>query len=195
MLLAGFPRRYREIARSSWDEQYAHGEWDYLRSIREAARYALIAGYCRYLSSSAAVLDVGCGEGLLQRLLCPHYSRYLGIDLSAIAIERARAAGSGASNTSFAQADGRDYVPAEDFDLMIFNECLYYFPHPLEVIRHYEPHLRDLGAIIVSNVISRRSHVARTSVPAAYRTLDRVTVTSDEGVSWELRVLGRALTV
>lgn len=190
-LLAGLPRRHREIARSSWDEQYASGEWDYLHAVGEAARYALIAGYCRYLSPCAAVLDFGCGEGLLQQLLCPSYSRYLGIDLSGVAIARARAGAAGAANTVFVQADGREYVPADDFDLIIFNECLYYFPQPLEVVRRCEPHLREAGAIIVSNVVSRRSRLARAALAATYRALDRVTLTSDAGVSWELRVLRR----
>lgn len=194
-LLASLPRRHHEIAPSSWDEQYASGAWDYLHSAREAARYALIVGYCRCFSSRAAVLDVGCGEGLLQRLLFPSYSRYLGIDLSGVAIGHARARASGAANTAFAQADGRDYVPAEEFDLVVFNECLYYFPQPLEVVRRYERHLRDTGAIILSNVISRRSHLARAQLAAAYRQLDRVTLTSDEGVSWELRVLRRSPAV
>ena len=189
MFLAGLPRRYREISRSSWDEQYAAGAWDYLHSSREAARYALIVGYCRYLSSCGAVLDVGCGDGLVQRLLYPSYSRYLGIDLSGIAIERARAGAAAAANTVYAQADGADYAPADDFDIIIFNECLYYFPQPVAVVRRYERHLRDGGSILVSNVISRRSHLARARLAGAYRTLERVTLISDEGTSWELRVL------
>lgn len=189
-LLASLPRRHREIARSSWDEQYASGAWDYLHSVREAARYGVIVGYCRNLSSCGAVLDVGCGDGLLQRLLFPCYSTYLGIDLSELAIAHARAGAAGAANTSFAQADGREYVPPPgDFDLVIFNECLYYFPQPIEVVRRYQRHLRDTGAIIVSNVISRRSRLARAQLAAGYRQLDRVTLASDEGVSWDLRVL------
>lgn len=184
-------RRHREIPRSSWDEQYASGAWDYLRSRREAARYALIAGYCRYLSSRAAVMDVGCGEGILQRLLFPSYSRYVGIDLSGVAIERARAQAGEAANTVFTRADGREYAPAGDFDLIIFNESLYYFPRPLEVVRRYDNHLRDDGAIIVSNVIRRRSHAARAQLAAAYCTLDRVTLRSNTAESWEMRVLRR----
>ena len=190
-LLAAVARRHREIPRSSWDEQYASGAWDYLRSMGEAARYALIAGYCRYLSASAAVIDVGCGEGILQRLLVPSYSRYLGIDLSGVAIERARAGAGDAANTVFTRADGGEYAPAGDFDLIIFNESLYYFPRPLEVVRRYEGHLRDGGAIIVSNVIRRRSRVARAQVAAAYCTLDRVTLRSNTAESWEMRVLRR----
>lgn len=190
-LWASLPHRHREITRSVWDEQYASGAWDYLHSVREAARYGLIVGYCRNLSSCPAVLDVGCGDGLLQRLLFPYYSNYLGIDLSEVAIVHARASAADAASTSFAQADGREYVPPGTFDLIIFNECLYYFTQPVELVRRYQRYLRDTGAIIVSNVISRRSHLARTQLAAAYRQLDRVTLTSDEGVSWELRVLRR----
>jgi hypothetical protein len=52
-------------------------------------------------------------------------------------------------------------------------------------------HLREGGAIIVSNVIRRRSHAARAQVAAAYCTLDRVTLRSNTAESWEMRVLRR----
>ena len=48
-----------------FDTQYAGGQWDYLRSPDEAPRYGVVAGYTALLPGRPALLEVGCGEGLL----------------------------------------------------------------------------------------------------------------------------------
>ena len=61
-----------------------------LKEIGELAHYSAIVGYCYYLNKSGTILDIGCGEGILQeRLRSLNYSRYVGVDISAKAIRRA----------------------------------------------------------------------------------------------------------
>src|SRR5438477_9577372 len=75
---------------SAWTEEYETGRWDYLRKVDQLARYILLAGYAE-LFSPKAILDVGCGEGLM-RASVNHleFERYLGVDPVAVAIERAQ---------------------------------------------------------------------------------------------------------
>jgi 2-polyprenyl-3-methyl-5-hydroxy-6-metoxy-1,4-benzoquinol methylase len=70
-----------------WDSMYEQGEWDYLTKIDELGHYSLLVGYCQYLNPKGKILDIGCGEGLLQQQLryLP-YQSYLGVDVSNVAI-------------------------------------------------------------------------------------------------------------
>ena len=77
---------------ATWDKEYAAGEWSKLGNLDEMPRYALVAGYIRTFSPAANVLDVGCGEGNLSRWLFESGCRpYMGVDVSRIAINEARA--------------------------------------------------------------------------------------------------------
>src|SRR5687767_13442204 len=51
--------------KAAWEEQYRAGRWSFMRGLDESARYAVIAAFVRRLAPGGAVLDVGCGEGLL----------------------------------------------------------------------------------------------------------------------------------
>lgn len=89
----------------------------------------MIVGYCRFLRSRGAILDVGCGEGVLHRRLGSEgYSRFVGIDLSRAAIKRARQQGD--DRATFIVADASEFVPEGRFDTIIFNESLYYQDKP-----------------------------------------------------------------
>src|SRR5262249_47190801 len=78
---------------ATWDRQYARGEWEGLKSVEESERYRHVADLCRLGHVRPTILDVGCGEGVLLDWLL-HVTgampRYVGIDLSAEAIRRAR---------------------------------------------------------------------------------------------------------
>jgi len=132
-----------------FDAEYANGAWQCLRSVTELPRFSVITGYCQYYKPLGAILDIGCGEGILQESLGPaRYQRYVGVDFSQEAIQLARPKQD--EKTSFVHADARTYVPAAAFDVIIFNECLYYFADPLAVVRRYEPFLAPNGIYIVS---------------------------------------------
>src|SRR5712691_942935 len=95
-------------SRAIHNAQYASGCWDYLAGREEMPRYAVIAGYCAYRGEAAGVLDLGCGTGALRRWLRPDDAvGYVGVDVSDIAIERARRDANGAG--TFAAMDIATY--------------------------------------------------------------------------------------
>ena len=70
-----------------WEQQYRRNDWAYLSGLREAGRYAAIIAYLTHLKPRAAVLDVGCGEGILFERYRGHgYTSYVGLDISADAV-------------------------------------------------------------------------------------------------------------
>ncbi|CAD6559874.1 Ubiquinone biosynthesis O-methyltransferase, mitochondrial [Paraburkholderia kirstenboschensis] len=96
---------------------------------KEVGRYSVIVGYCLHFKPAARVLDVGCGTGILARWLSgAAISSYLGIDLSEAAIEKARQ--SNIQGAEFAVADGTAFKTSQLFDVIVFNEVLYYIRTP-----------------------------------------------------------------
>jgi trans-aconitate methyltransferase len=182
------PRRYLRLDAAAWNAQYARGRWRYLQRMDEAARYGILIGYLRVLGTDVAVLDVGCGEGILEeRLGRSRYARYVGIDLSSEALrDAARRAGVG---TTFVAADARTYTPDGRFDAIVFNESLYYVEEPRGLVQGYLQFLQPEGVVLVSMYDS--AHTRRI-----WRALDDVLETESEsrlanglGVSWTIKVL------
>ncbi|HEX6901223.1 MAG TPA: class I SAM-dependent methyltransferase [Thermoanaerobaculia bacterium] len=122
-----------------WDAQYRAGRWDYLASLEQAPRYAVLAAWSHRLCSSPSVLDVGCGEGLLLEVLRRGGDlRYYGIDFAPAAVERAR------HRIVNSEREIVDCISAEDFDvavaapnLVIFNESLNCFAEPVRLLERY----------------------------------------------------------
>lgn len=197
-LLHGFVRRLSHweagwrgdvpVAESIWDKQYQEGRWRYLGELPEAARYSLLAGYFRCLKPGGAVLDVACGEGLFLKYLAGGYAYYLGVDISAAAIARAAACLDG--RTEFVRADAEDYTAGRQFDVVVFNECLYYFYDPLRAIERYAATaLKPGGLMLLSNFLgSSRAMRLIARLKARYVPIDESTVTHDDH-TWSCMVL------
>ncbi len=153
----------------AWDDQYREQHWSYLNGSSERARYEAIAGCVQALDSKAAILDVGCGEGILGRILSPgSHSRYVGVDVSGVAIDLARAKAD--ARSSFHHADAESWNPSERFDVIVFNESLYHFHDPVSALRKYEMALNPGGVFIVC-MYSTGGHTSRlwADVLRAYR--------------------------
>lgn len=171
----------------NWDAEYRRGRWDYLRSLDELAHHSVIAGYCKFLRAGGAILDLGCGEGVLIDIMDPQaYSEYLGVDIAPAAIERALARYNG--KRRFVVADISAYQPPKRFDIVIFNESLYYLSDPLAVMRRYENYLAADGMFIVSMYLYEKAPLWRRLV-AAYDVIDSTAVANKKGMVWHCKVL------
>jgi SAM-dependent methyltransferase len=140
--------RAPNVSADTFDQQYRAGYWDSLRALDNLGGLVTVFGYCQYFAPQT-ILDVGCGVGLLaQKLKVLPYSRYLGIDVSPVAIGEAGKLAD--ARTQFAVADAQAFMADSPFDMIVFNQCLYYMPDPLETIRHYGTFLTPDGRMIVS---------------------------------------------
>ena len=182
-------RRDVPVEESVWDSEYAEGTWQYLSRLEELARFSVIAGHIQFLKPGGSILDVGCGEGLLQQRLSPaSYSRYVGLDFSQAALARVK---NSDSRSCFVHADAENYVPEEDFDAIVFSEVLYILHDPLGAVGRYETWLRPGGIFIVSLYEkSTRAVAVLRRLKERYDVVDDVQI-STENDAWRISVLAR----
>jgi len=186
------PYRPIRVSGTFWEKRYKDGAWDRLRTIEELARYSLIVGYVHYLNKGGSILDVGCGEGILYERLCKsNYSRYLGIDVSSVAI--ARACDKSNATNQFLSTRIEDFRTDEKFDIIIFNECLYYMEEPLKTLRHYESFLTKSGVFVISMYKTMGAWKVWKQFGNHYYIRDTVSVRNAKDECWTIKVLNRSM--
>lgn len=172
-----------------WDKQYTSGRWSYLDQISELAHYSVIVGYCQHLFPDGSILDVGCGEGLLQqRLSLLPYKKYTGIDMSAVAIKNANNKYAD-DRTEFYTADGSSYSNDSRYNLIVFNESLYCFNDAVKVINHYKKMLKKDGVFIISMHVQEVSNYHWPNIEKHFNVIDKIHLTNKEDISWNCAVV------
>src|SRR5579872_1673519 len=168
--------------KARWEEKYESGGWAFLRELYELPRYASIAALTTRLRPDAAILDVGCGEGLLQSALKPlGYRSYLGIDLAEAAIEQT--ADKADERTRFVAADAEEYRTDERFDVVVFNECVHYFRDPVATVSRYETCLEPQGLFILSTFSTPRGEAIMRGLVRRYTVLEETAISHRAGTS------------
>ena len=177
---------------SFWDELYRDGYAEKLEASGERPRSAVIAGLLQDLPARGPirVLDVGCGTGLLSRLV-RRPMRYDGVDISREAIACARRTNASLGVT-FEHADFDAFATSRRYDAVVLNEVLYYFPldRVEGVMKRALALLRDDESRIVVSMStgpkSRRAWRLAHRITAPVVTLG---VVAGSFSRWEIRVL------
>ncbi|QMU78216.1 class I SAM-dependent methyltransferase [Streptacidiphilus sp. PB12-B1b] len=139
-------RQVPETSRDEWEEQYRSGRWDYLAGGPEQARYAAL---CEHIltAGAAAVLDVGCGTGVLRDCLGTRFTgRYVGVDWSHAALA-SRNCGPG---ETLICADASRLPLRGRFDAVVLSEVLYYLDEPLAAVRRMLDLVAPGGQLLIS---------------------------------------------
>jgi len=189
----GFGRR---IPKAIWEEQYAGDSWVYLESVDEEAHYTSIVKMYEELTTKKSLLDVGCGKGVLFSYLRKKHDaselNYTGIDISANAVKAASAKFPG---VSFRQLDFAKQDIDEKFDVIVFNESLYYFTRPLRILERCTAGSLNLnGAFIVSMCDYVGHDNIWRQLAQSYRVVKEQRVRNEKRQVWDIKVLLEEVT-
>lgn len=176
----------KKLRQKRWNNEYGAGKWEYMQGIDELGRYSAILGYYQYLKAKS-VLDVGCGDGNLVALL-PAVDAYVGIDISAVALSRCRILPDLNTNYCFIEADFDMYAPTDIFDIIVFNESLYYSKSPLQTLVSYQKALSSHGCIAVSMYKNLRAAKIWEIISEEFETIDETHI-QQKNVGWICRLL------
>ncbi|MEY4938709.1 MAG: hypothetical protein RIQ93_444 [Verrucomicrobiota bacterium] len=186
-LRAWFARAVLRNRAARWNHEYSVGHWAGLQTAAETPRLDACVALLRRHAPGGRLLEIGCGEALLQRRLTPDdYQRLVGVDIAEVAISRAQAFAS--SRVQYLVADMQALQLAEKFDAVIFSESIYYAARPGEVLRSYGRFLDGDGVLIISIFRNKGSDRVWTQIHAEATRVDSVTTTNQEG-TWDCEVL------
>jgi len=170
--------RPQRATAETFDREWT-GNWASLGDLNNLGGLTSVFGYCQYFSPDT-ILDVGCGDGLLaKKLKVLPYRSYVGIDVSSVALAKAQALRD--ARTQFIACDAQSFDTDVRFDAIIFSQCLYYMPDPVETIRRYGRLLSAGGRMIVALHHCARSHAVWSLLRDHVDVEDSMTVIQSTG--------------
>ncbi|WP_375779255.1 nodulation methyltransferase NodS [Bradyrhizobium sp. ma5] len=123
--------------------------WRLDSSSFEQERYAQMLRMSRCNGDYAHALEVGCAAGAFTEMLAPHCQRVTVVDVMPQAIERARRRTRKWSHITWVVCDIQQFSTAEQFDLIVVAEILYY----LKDIADMHAAIRNLVSMLAPNGI------------------------------------------
>ena len=144
--VGNFDGYYRDHA-DPWGQSATEEMSGYYRRARE--RLLAIIGQCPYHSS---ILEVGCGLGYVcEQIRCRFPdSQVFGLDISPVAVEKARAL-----FPHILFSTGNIATPnllTQSYDVIILNQLLWYILHTMDaVLDNCRVHLSSNGRLIIAN--------------------------------------------
>ncbi|MDB5430907.1 MAG: methyltransferase type 12 [Caulobacter sp.] len=169
-----------------WDRLHSGG-YDRLLNSEQRHHHRLLAALVSESVAHPRVLDIGCGEGVFHDSLRPFApAAYLGVDLSDLAIAKARARITDPA-ARFTLGDGARYdAGAERFDAIVFPECIEYLGDPIALLDHYARFLAPGGVFGVTQWLGLKPLRLWRQVKAAADIVDEAVVSAPWGGAWQV---------
>jgi SAM-dependent methyltransferase len=136
----------RSLRSWAYDWQTGKEGWNFLDKTHSSEVVRVVEKYAR----QGRILDLGCGTGILAGMLnLGSFEYYRGVDVSSEAIALARKRAS--EKIHFEIGDIQSYECKDSFDLIVFEESLYYIPFFRQrLLRRYARCLRPGGLFVVT---------------------------------------------
>ena len=141
----------QSVKRYLWNIEFSRGRWDSLERTPGDCIYPYVAKY----ANNGSILDLGCGSGSTgNELDAITYRHYIGVDISDVAIEKARRRtdeNRRSDKTRYFSSDFLNYVPTQQFDVILFRDSIYYVSRGKikPMLDRYSQYLNEGGVFIV----------------------------------------------
>lgn len=182
--------RLRAPTAQTWDQAYSDGVYQRLLRSEQRHHHRLLAGLVADHCPRPRILEIGCGEGAFYDALRPFSpTRYLGVDFSPLSVEMAKtrlAADLRPGSVDFVVGDGRTYASDEQFDVIVFPECIEYLGDSADLFAHYAPHLAAGGVIGVTQWLGLRPLRTWRAIKAHTDVLDEAVINTPWGGAWQV---------
>jgi SAM-dependent methyltransferase len=178
------------VSPETWEQQFAEGEWRYLEGDDEKEHYEIIVNFYQKFSDFGSVLDIGCGQGILFKKFKENLSfvatDYTGIDISKCATEQAVKRH---PEAIFLELDFDKNPIEQRFDVIVFNESLYYFKKPSKILKRcIRENLNDNGFLIISMCDYKGHDRIWTAIDKRFTILKAQETMNSKGQKWLIKV-------
>ena len=133
-----------------WNAEFSSGRWDFLEKTGDDKVHRMVEKY----ANNGQILDLGCGPGTTSIELDPGaYRGYTGVDISEVAVAKARARATEAGRAhlnQYYQSDIVTFEPAKKCDVIFFGDSIYYIPpnRIVPMLNRYVQYLTAQGIFI-----------------------------------------------